>query len=211
MPLEKRLDDILDSKSKIKILRLFISRGDSFFASGNDIAKAAGLTPPTAHASLKELYDHNILQRDIVGKQHIYRLNVSNRTVKEILKPLFHKERSIKEDIKEFLLDKITAYNIKSSIKSLILYGSLSRSQTHTASDCDIAVIVKDSKSKKRVEDVFIENISSEFSEYFGFSLDAYIKASDEFKARLKKNLPPVSTLIKSYVVIYGKNPIDYR
>ncbi len=211
MGIEKKLDDILNTKSKIKILRLFISRGSSFLASGNDVARAVGFTPPAVHASLKELYDQDILRRDIVGKQHIYRLNGSSRTVKEILKPAFQKERSIKEDIKSFLLKKISAYKAKRIIKSMILYGSVARGETNATSDCDIAVVVIDPLAKKKIEDLFADKISPEFAAYFNISLDSYIKTSDEFKMRIKRKLPPVSTLMKSYVVMYGKDPIDYR
>lgn len=211
MAIEKRLDDILDSKSKIKIIRLFISRGDNFMASGSDVAKSIGITPPAVHASLKELYNRDILHRDIVGKQHIYRLNTSGRIVNEILKPAFQKEYSIKEDIKDFLLERIKNYRMATAIKSLMLYGSLAQGKTHNTSDCDIAVVAKDSRSKRRIEDIFIEKISAEFSEYFGISLDAYVKTYDEFVKRLKRRLSPVNTLMKSYIVIYGKDPIDYR
>jgi len=210
MAIEKTLDDILDSKSKVRILRLFISRREDFMASGNDVARLIGLTPPATHASLKELHDQDILRRDIVGKQHIYRLNTSSRIVKDILKPAFQKEHSIKEDIKDFLLKKIKEYKVANLIISLVLYGSVSRNETHKTSDCDIAIVVKESSSKK-IEDLFIEKISSEFSEYFGISLDVYIKTYDEFLGRLKKRLSPVSTLMKSYTVIYGKDPISYR
>lgn len=211
MAIEKKLDDILNAKSKIKIIRLFISRGSEFLASGSDVAKLVGLTPPAVHASLKELYGQDILRRDIVGKQHIYRLNTSGRVVNEILMPAFKKEHSIKEAINDFLIKKIKEYSIDSSIKSLILYGSLAQGKSHHTSDCDIAVVVKDDRSKKKVEDIFVENISTEFSKYFGISLDAYIKTYNEFLGRMKKRLSPVHALMKSYMLIYGKDPIDYR
>lgn len=211
MAIEKKLDDILDTKSKIKILRLFISRREDFMASGSDVARLVGLTPPAAHTSLKELYSQDILHRDIVGKQHIYRLNSSSRMVKDILKPAFQKEYSLKEDIKNFFLKKIKDYKLGKNIISLILYGSIVRNQTHQSSDCDIAIVVKDIRSKGKIEDLFIDKISTEFLEYFGLSLDAYIKTYDEFSMRLRKRLAPISTLIKSYMLIYGKDPIDYR
>lgn len=211
MAIEKKLDDILNTKSKVKIIRLFISRGGAFMASGSDVAKLIGLTPPAVHASLKELYDNDILHRDIVGKQHIYRLNTPSRIVNEILKPAFQKEYSIKEDIRDFLVKKIKDYKVSTAIKSLILYGSIARGETHHSSDCDIAIVVKNIRAKKKIEDLFIEKISSEFSRYFGMSLDAYIKTSDEFLIRLKKRLSPVNSLMKSYMVIYGRDPMDYR
>lgn len=210
MPIEKRLDNILNTKSKVKIIRLFTSRREDFMASGREIAKLVSLTPPAVHATLKELYDQEILKRDIIGKQHIYRMNYRSRLVKDILKPAFKKEHSIKDDISTFLRDKIKNYRL-SGIISLILYGSITKGETHERSDCDIAIIVKNAKSKKLIEDTFIEKISSEFYEYFGISLDAYIKTEKEFKGRLKRKLSPVSTLMKSYTVIYGKDPINFK
>jgi len=211
MTIEKILDDVLDSRSKVKIIRLFISKRDDFIASGNDIARLIGLTPPATHTSLKVLCDQGILKRDIVGRQHIYRLNISNRIVKDILKPAFLKEVLIKEDIKDFLIQRIREYKVSTFIVSLILYGSLARGNTHQTSDCDVAVVVKNTQAKKEIEDLFIEKISTEFSGYFGISLDAYIKTYEEFLERLKKRLTPVSTLIKSYIVLYGKDPVEYR
>lgn len=211
MIIEKRLDDVLDTKSKVKIIRLFVSRTKDFMASGREIAKLVGLSAPAVHATLKDLYNQNILKRDIIGRQHIYRMNYSNRTVKDILKPAFQKEISIKDDISSFLQKKIKSYKVQNSITSLILYGSLARGETQGESDCDIAIIVKNAASKKRLEDLFMDKISDEFFEYFGIHLDSYIKTCDEFVARLRKGLSPVSKLMKSYAVIHGKDPIDYK
>lgn len=211
MVIEKQLDNILDTKSKVKIIRLFASRTEGFMASGREIAKLVGLTPPAAHASLKELLNQDILKREIIGKQHIYRLNYSNRTVKEILQPAFQKERLILDDIGDFLLKKIKEHKIKNLILSLILYGSIAKGSTHEKSDCDIAIVAKDSPAAKMIGDIFLEKISGKFIEYFGIRLDTYTKTQTEFARRLKKNLAPVSTLIKSYKVIYGKDPLDYK
>lgn len=211
MPIEKRLDDILDTKSKVRIIRLFVSKREDFMASGREVAKLVGLTPPAVHTTLKQLYDQDILKREIIGKQHIYRINLSNRIVKEILRPAFQKEHSIKEDIKDFLIKKVKEHKIANSIISLMLYGSVARGETHGKSDCDVAIVVKDIYSKKRIENLFIDKISSEFSEYFGIHLDAYIKTYGEFAGRLKKGLSPLSSLRKAYVVIYGKDLVAYK
>lgn len=211
MLIEKTLDNILDTKSKVRIIRLFVSKTEDFMASGREIAKLVGITPPTAHAALKELYNQDILKLEIIGKQHIYRMNYSNRVVKDMLQPMFKKERSIKDDVVTFLRSKISENKIQKLISSLILYGSLQRGETHGKSDCDIAVIVKGGDAKKRIESLFIDTISSEFSKYFGIHLDSYVKTIDEFKEKLKKNDTPVSTLMKSYTVVFGKDPIDYK
>lgn len=210
MVLEKRLDDILDTRSKVKIIRLFVSRREDYMASGRAIAKLIDVTPPAVHTALKGLLNHDILKREIIGGQHIYRINTSSRIVKEILRPAFQKEVSVKDDIGKFLLNKIREHNIARSIISLLIYGSMAKGKAHYYSDCDIAIVVKDASSRKKVETVFIDTISKEFSDYFAIHLDSYIKTEDEFMKLLRLKRPPVCTLMKSYLVIYGRDPIRY-
>jgi len=211
MVLEKHLDDILDTKSKVKIIRLFVSRREDYMASGRAIARLIDVTPPAVHTALKDLLNHDILKREIIGGQHIYRINQSSRIVKEILKPAFQKEVSVKDDIGKFLLSKIKEHNIAHSIISLLIYGSMTKGEAHHYSDCDIAVVIKDASSKKKVEAIFIDTISKEFSDYFATHLDSYIKTENEFMKLLRANRPPVATLMKSYIVVYGKDPIGYK
>ncbi|MBU1912744.1 MAG: nucleotidyltransferase domain-containing protein [Candidatus Omnitrophica bacterium] len=209
MAIEKSLDNILSSRSKIAIIRLFISKTDDFKASGREIAKIVNLSPQTAHTALKDLYNQGVLKLDIIGKQHIYNLDSKNRTVKEMLRPMFEKEISVKEEIKDYLIKQIKQVDIQNKIISCILYGSVEKGETSDSSDVDVAVITGNEKDKTEVEEIFLNNITVNFKEYFKLNLDAYIKTKDEFRLRLKKNLPPVSTLMKSYSVIWGSEPLD--
>lgn len=209
MAIEKSLDNILNSKSKIAIVRLFVSKTSDFKTTGREIAKLTRFSPPAAHAALKDLFNQGILKLDNIGKQHIYSLDNGNRIVQKILKPMFKEESSLKDELKDFLITQIAKRGIKKKIVSLLLYGSLQKSTTHDKSDVDIAVIAKNKNDKMEIEEKFLNDISFEFYNYFKVRLDAYIKTKEEFRARLKKNLPPVSTLIKSYSVIYGKEPLE--
>jgi predicted nucleotidyltransferase len=209
MAIEKSLDNILSSRSKIAIIRLFISKTDDFKASGREIAKLAHLTHQTAHVALKDLYSQGILKLDIIGNQHVYNLDSKNRAVKEMLRPMFEKEISVKEEIKDYLVKQTKQADIYNKIVSCILYGSVEKDKTTDNSDVDIAVIVGNGKDKTEVEEKFLNNIAVNFKEYFKLNLDAYIKTKDEFRLRLKKNLSPVSTLMKSYSVIWGSEPLD--
>ena len=53
MALDKGLDNILNTGSKVKIIRLFVSRRKDFMASGRQIARLVNITAPAAHAALK--------------------------------------------------------------------------------------------------------------------------------------------------------------
>jgi DNA-binding transcriptional ArsR family regulator len=89
------LDNILNTTTKIKVIRFFVSCKDEFRASGRHIARQIKVSPPTAHTALKELYNQGILNLEIIGNQHIYSLNNKHKMVKDILKPSFRKELSL--------------------------------------------------------------------------------------------------------------------
>lgn len=97
--MNKILDNVINTASKTQVIRLFISRDEGFKASGRHVALLTGMTPPTAHHALKELLDLGVLEREIIGKQHIYSLNTVNHLVKKILKPMFLGESALKKDI----------------------------------------------------------------------------------------------------------------
>ncbi len=209
MAIEKSLDIVLSSKSKIAIIRLFVSKTGDFKATGREIAKLTHFSAPAAHSALKELFNQGILKLDKIGKQHIYSLDSNNRIVQKILRPMFKEEISLKDEIKDFLLKQIKEGRIQNKIISLLLYGSLQKGTTREKSDVDIVVILKGKKGSSEIEEKFLNDISIKFYDYFKVHLDTYIKTKDEFRLKLKKNLPPVSTLMKSYSVIYGKEPLE--
>lgn len=182
---------------------------EGFKATGRQIAKLVGYSAPSTHNSLKSLQERNILKLDIIGKQHIYTLNEGDRIVQKIIRPMFAVESNIKNEIRDFLLEECRKAKIKAKIMSLILYGSMQTETAKKGSDVDIAVIVSDTADLGKMEDVFLSEIAPRFKAYFGVHLDSYIKTAAEFKERLKKNQPPVSTLMKSYAVLYGREPLE--
>ena len=203
-----RIEEIIDSPSKLAILRVFtVHRG--LKATGRQIAKLIGYSAPSTHESLKDLQDRNILKLDIIGKQHIYALNEDDRIVQKIIRPMFAAERNLKNEIRDFLLNEFKRTKIKAKIASLILYGSMQTETAKKDSDIDVAVVVSRIVDLKSVEDAFFLEIIPRFKAYFGVQVDPYIKSATEFKNRLKKNQPPVSTMMKSYSVLYGKEPLE--
>jgi predicted nucleotidyltransferase len=208
--MEKPLDAILNNETKVKIIRVFTSHTEGYCATGREIARRINVTAPTAHTALRELYEYQVLKREISGRNYLYSLNRENRTVKDMLLPIFEKEYSFKKDIFTFITKAIKEKRIEKHIVSVIFYGSQQTEKTYQDSDVDIAVVVKNKNALKTVEDVFIEEIDSSFRSYFGISLDVYIKTKKDFIDRLKKKMSPVSSLIKSYSMIYGVDPLDW-
>jgi len=205
------LNSVLNSAMKIKIIRLFISRGEGYQATGREVARLVGTTAPTAHTALKDLYAYHILHYETSGRNHLYSLNRKTRLVKDILLPMFHKEDDFQNDVFRFIVNILKEKKALKNIISILFYGSQQNEKSNESSDIDIAVIVRENSDLKIMEDLFIENITSSFYDYFGISLDAYIKTQKDFANRLNKDLPPVSTLMKSYKVIYGEDPLNWK
>ncbi len=203
-----RIDEIVDSPSKVGILRVLAS-GKGFKATGSEIARQAGFSVPATHESLKELHAHNVLTLEIMGKQHIYALNEEDRIVQKMIRPMFQVEAGYKGEIRSFIKEQMLCAGILKGITSVILYGSSQNGKAVLGSDVDIAVIVTKAGDVQRVSDAFISVIGMRFKSYFGVQLDTYIKSAAEFKERLKNNQPPVKNLMKSYAVLYGKEPLE--
>lgn len=204
--MSETLDAILNTEFKVKILRMFTARQEGYLATGREVARNIGTTAPTAHAALKALYDQHILTMDVIGRNHLYALNRRNRTVHDILIPAFSVEGNVKKDIADFISRKIKGCGIEEKIVSIIFYGSRQSGTSGTQSDADIAVVVDRVSSEGTVLDFFLDQVVPEFYEYFGTSLDPYVKAKTSFLDLWKKNLPPVSTLEQSYEIIYGRD-----
>lgn len=202
------ISDIVDSPSKLAILRVFCSR-KGLKATGREIAKLSGYSVPSTHESLKDLHSRNVLNLEVIGKQHIYALNEEDRIVKKMIRPLFEAEGSAKDEISDFLMTALKSAGVKQRIVSLILYGSVQKKEDSKNSDVDVVVVVDKTTDVKKVSDIFVSTIIGKFKSYFGVQLDPYIKSVDEFRTRLKKNLAPVSTLMQSYTVLYGKEPLE--
>lgn len=208
MTIPFQIDDIVDSPSKLAILRVFASH-EGLKATGREIAKLAGFSVPSTHESLKDLHDRNILVREIIGKQHIYSLNEEDRIVQKIIRPMFEAENNYKQEICDLLLEEIKKADIKNAIVSLILYGSVEKKTAQRGSDVDVAVVVANKKDEGRVFEIFNSNIAERFKSFFGVHLDFYVKPATEFRELLQKDRPPVSTLMKAYSVLYGKEPLE--
>ena len=203
-----KINEIVDSPSKLAILRVFTSR-EGLKATGREIAKLAGFSAPSTHDSLKDLYARNILVREIIGKQHIYSFNEEDRVVQKIIRPMFEAENNYKQEIGDLLLEEIKKAGIKGAMTSLILYGSVATKTAQKGSDVDVAVVVSKATDVDRVFEVFNSSLAERFKAFFGVHLDFYVKSATEFRELLQKSRPPVSTLMKAYSVLYGKEPLE--
>jgi predicted nucleotidyltransferase len=202
------IDDIIASPCKVGILRaLVVRRG--FRATGRAIARLIGFSAPSTHEALKALHAGNILTLEAVGRQHIYSLNEDDRLVRKLIRPMFEAEGGLKDEIRGFIVKEMEHSSIRKAVAAVYLYGSLQKGAAVQGSDVDIAVVVHRAAQVERVAEAFVATIAPRFRAYFGAQLDPYVKSAGEFRDLLKKQRPPVSTLVRSYSVLVGREPLE--
>ena len=203
-PLEK----ILDSEAKVAILRV-LSTGVDRHMGGSEIARSAGFSIPSTHDSLKALHAVGVVTMELLGNQHVYALNRKDRIVHKVILPMFKADGNWKKDLKERVVHGMQDASILQSVISVILYGSVQQGSAKQGSDLDLAIIARSAADLPSVREAYLGPIAQDLSAYIGMRLDAYIKTSEEFSKMLKRNSPPVSTLMKAYSVLYGKEPLE--
>lgn len=198
MIIHKILNEIFSTYSHVAILRELRFSKNGF--SGREIAKNAGISPPSCLAALSKLEKLKIVNRQIGGNVHIYTLNFDNYLVKEGILPLLEIEQSLPGKI-VILLKKAL---LKKSV-SVILFGSVARLEETHSSDYDLCIVYQTQSDKKKLEEL-INQIRQNYYSQFGISIAPYFISVSDFKLRAKKKLAPVNNIVREGKVIFGKS-----
>lgn len=202
MKISDSLNKILDNEAKIKILRFLVKTSGQW--NGRQIAREIGAAPATTHKALKSLSKEGVLTLRNVGKTHLYNLNEKTYLVSDLLRPLFVKEDKVLNSIIETIRRKINISSVKEDITSVSLFGSVSLAKERPSSDIDLAVIIRNAKSRQKTEGLF-EEIDKEISSKFGNTVSPYINTETEFRAKHKKKLAVIKKILANNKRIYGK------
>lgn len=187
------LEEILNSRSKVKILQLLTNRPEWIFGE-TEVAKELDIPKTTTHRSLKALRDQNIVREFKKGRGIVYQLNKTNYVVRELLEPLFKKENTIiTEKSKEFCrkLNKLISVGI--------LFGSAARGEMKATSDVDLALISNEPKELEKLAD----KLKAQFLEKDSIIFSTHIYEKKDFKKRYKRDDPLILEIINGNVV-YG-------
>lgn len=198
MIIHKILNEIFTTYSHIAIIRELRFSKNGF--TGREIAKNAGISPPSCLEALSKLENLKIVNRQIGGNVYIFTLNFDNYLVKEGILPLLEIEQSIPHKVSLHLKKALSKYST-----SVILFGSVARHEETHSSDYDICIVYQKQSNKKKIEDI-INQIRHNFYTQFGISLAPYYTSISEFKQRAKKKLSPVNNIVKEGNVLFGKS-----
>lgn len=203
MKIHNSLDEILQQGAKIKILRFLFSEKDEH--TGRGIAKGIGMSASSTHKTLQEMKGAGLIKVRKKGNASLYRLQEDNYIVKELLEPLFKKEKSLYKDI--ISLIKRDLLQQKEKIVSIAIFGSVVRKEETSRSDLDLVIIAEDKIGKARI-DKAINKLSIDMAKKFSVAISPYILTKTEIRKKFIKKQTIISSILENHQLIYGE-PIE--
>lgn len=193
-----QLSPILSSRSKIDLLRLLTS---GQMKSGRQIALELKMGVWACHRSLRELVSLGVLEMVNTGRSYLYRMNRESYIARELLIPLFEKERGMLFDFIERGLSEI-----KPALISLILFGSVARGDETPHSGVDLCLIVADEEAKRKVKTHLAVRRLPLLKES-GNLLIPYLLTTTELREKL--NHPLLRKIQEEGKLLFGKALVD--
>ena len=183
------LPDIINSRVKTQILKVFSMKRDSLHVS--EVARLAKVSKSRASECLRELAENGVLESNIAGRNLVYSL--SSTEFAETVINIFLEDRNFLNKIHESLVNEIK--NIKPV--SVVLFGS-ALNGLKPGSDIDFFVITKGKNE--------FYHISSKLTEKFGFTISVLDMSEDEFRQKAKKGEEFILNVMANHKLLYGKN-----
>ncbi len=202
MIFHQSLNQILDSRVKVRILRFLCRKGGEW--NGRRLAAELALNPVTTHAALRALHQATLLDFRKVGNNFIYSLRDEHFLVREILRPLFQKEMRTQERLLE-LLKQGFPRRLRASVVTVALYGSVARHQERPTSDIDLLVLVSSERAKREAAQTIDSRWDTVMKE-FGNALAPYIITVTEIRQKYQQRLPLVRGILAHHQIILGRS-----
>lgn len=186
------IENILNSKVKIKIAKLFAERKQAFHVS--DVARYCKISKSRASECLRELSEKGILESRVVGRSLVYNLS-SNYLANLVSKLLTQDETLLSEIEKSFVYEAKITKPI-----SIALFGSVVLKGLRSGSDVDFLVIASDRKSREKFNE-----ISSDLTVKFGVNISVMLMSLEEFRRKSKWGEEFVINVLANHKTLYGK------
>lgn len=185
------IENILDTKVKIKIAKLFAEREGAFQVS--DVARILNLSKSRTSECLKGLEEKGMLESKVIGRSLIYKLSSTN-LAKTISKALTQEKVLLSE------IEKEVVKNIK-KIKpvSLALFGSALKG-LKSGSDIDFILIYDNKIDREKIYE-----ISSRLSAQFGFHISILTMNITELSEKARRGEEFVLNVLATHKLLCGK------
>jgi len=139
MRIHNPFDDLLRSRSHVRVLRALSELPTGHAVSARDLGRRAGVSHPTASSVLASLTEQGVVRVRRTPNADFFELNRGHVLV-ETIGPLFDREHRLQDELVEFLRQQIEQH--VTSVRAAFLFGSAARGQMTSASDIDVAIVV---------------------------------------------------------------------
>jgi uncharacterized protein len=190
MRIHNILDGLMDSGSKVRILRLLFRFPSREFTE-REIASQIKMSPNTVNLALRDLTETNVFHFKRIGKTHIYSCN-KNSVLYPFLSDIFKGERKILDKLTDSLRVTLTGAEL------VLIYGSFAKGEEDAGSDIDILVVTKD---KVKVRNA-LEQLNQKALDQYATPLSYAIYTIKEFEKN--KTKPFIRNALDEGLTIIG-------
>ena len=189
MRIQRPLDQILDNKNKVAILRHLVLY-PSEVATGRSLARELGMNQATCNNALNSLHRAGIVTRKHAGRSSIYQIASDTAVCEELLAPTFKKEAEMPEEAVRMLLAGLRVKSVQA-----YLFGSAARGTDTTESDTDLLLIVDDKADREEVLERLSENTPEAYKRFHtGFNV--VLLSESELTKKVKRKDRFITTVI---------------
>ncbi len=184
-------------KLELKIVDLLARNTERKFTI-NEVAKSLGEYYSFVHRTVNKLISDNVIIKEKAGKSHLCSINLgAEKTVALMQLSEIEKKNefySSNKELKLILEDFVKSTETRTSVISIVLFGSYTKGTVTKESDIDILLI---SKTKAG-----IDKITKEVYAKYGKEINVVLITSNDFKKQKDKAL--IKEVIKDHYILYG-------
>jgi predicted nucleotidyltransferase len=199
MRFTRYLEELLDTKSDVKILRILCKYPTKEF-SESELARVSGVGQKTVNRAMPRYVNYSIVSAKTIGRANVYQLN-SGHYIVEQLRSLFQAEEGAKLELKR-LLENV--FKGDKAVISLAVFGSVASGRDEPISDIDVFVLTTDKEGAEEK----LRRVGELAMKKFGNVISGYVLTPGEFKR--KRETQTVNEIVAHGELIIGK-PLEVK
>ena len=188
------LENILASKTKVKILRFLLAEPGREF-SQQDIASSLGMSTGSIHPAIDQLLGVRMILTRRVGRSRAIRIN-RRHPLYSSLRTLFRREATGLVAVARAFADALP----EKGVDAVVLFGSVARGGASPRSDVDVLVVVDSPAAAEHVR-----HIADSALDRFDVNLSPLVMDAREVGPRLQAFDPLMLTIAREGQLLRGK------
>lgn len=191
----KPLEWILSAPSMIAVIRVLKESKEGM--SGRAVAREAGFAQQACRETFARLEGLGIIKRLGSGKTQLLQLNFKHVLVKEVLLPMFAKERCAMRSLRRVIREELEDY-----VLSATIFGSVARDEERPDSDVDILLVIEKGSKEKVFSKV--SALGQRVAEAYGMGLSPVVTTVREIRMEKKRSSRLIKNILAEGIDLFG-------